>query len=665
MTAPAAAQSGAAAGADLEYLYRTAPIGLAFIGSDLRYRRINERLAAFNGVPLEQHLGRPIQEVLPDAAPRIVPMLEEVMRTGRPILNREHEAVTVAHNGAPRAYRFSFYPVLEAGRCAGVNCVVEDVTAEKSARDALQTSEERYRKLFETTSDGILIVNSQGIYVDVNPSYCRILKGDRDRLIGAHFSEFIPPDRLQEAEASFQALQAGEPAAIEFPLRALDGSIVELSWTASSSYLPGLYFCVCRDLTERAALHAKEHEARQTAEQLNRVGPALLGELDLQKVVQTITDIATSLVGAEFGAYFYNVVNDRGESYTLYTLSGVPREKFAGFPMPRNTAVFAPTFNGEGVVRSEDITKDPRYGKNPPHYGKPKGHLPVRSYLAAPVVSRSGEVLGGLFFGHSVPGKFTERHEDLITGIAAQGALAMENARLFEQSKRAQSSLERSNRDLEAFAYSASHDLQEPLRNVSIFSQLLERRLGDTADPEIGKFVEGILKGVTRMQHLVQDLLAYAAATKPSEGPVPLVDSELVLATVLQNLKARIENTRIVSGKLPQVHIQEVHLSQILQNIISNALKYRGPDDPEIHVSAALKDGMWTFSVADNGIGIDPRYRTQIFGLFKRLHSRDQYTGSGVGLTICQRIVEQYGGRIWVDSPEPGPGSIFRFTLPA
>jgi len=135
-------------------------------------------------------------------------------------------------------------------------------------------------------------------------------------------------------------------------------------------------------------------------ETLNRIGAVLGSELDLAKLVQLLTDEATALCGAQFGAFFYNVTNESGESYMLYTISGVPREEFSKFPMPRNTAVFAPTFKGEGVVRSDDITKDPRYGKSAPYYGMPKGHLPVKSYLAVPVISRAGPVIGGLFFGH-------------------------------------------------------------------------------------------------------------------------------------------------------------------------------------------------------------------------------------------------------------------------
>ncbi len=189
---------------------------------------------------------------------------------------------------------------------------------------------------------------------------------------------------------------------------------------------------------EGMARDATDEVVRQKrlAETLYRIGGKLAEERDLSKLVQMVTDEATALIRAQFGAFFYNVVNDRGESYMLYTLSGMPREKFAKFPMPRNTAVFAPTFNGEGIVRLDDVTADPRYGRNAPYHGKPPGHLPVRSYIAAPVVSRSGEVLGGLFFGHERVGVFTAEDEQVLSGIAAQASVAIDNARLYEAIKR-------------------------------------------------------------------------------------------------------------------------------------------------------------------------------------------------------------------------------------
>ncbi len=187
---------------------------------------------------------------------------------------------------------------------------------------------------------------------------------------------------------------------------------------------------------ERAALLAREREAREEAETLNQVSCAIAGELDLQKLVQIITDAGTKLTGAKFGAFFYNEVNEEGEAYRLYTLSGAPREAFEKLGIPRITALFDPTFRGKGVVRSDDILTHPDYGKNPSHYGMPRGHLPVRSYLAAPVVSRSGEVLGGLLFGHPEPSVFTERAERISVGIASQAAIAIDNARFFSAAQK-------------------------------------------------------------------------------------------------------------------------------------------------------------------------------------------------------------------------------------
>lgn len=186
-------------------------------------------------------------------------------------------------------------------------------------------------------------------------------------------------------------------------------------------------------LEKEVAARTRELQAETNAlEILNRTGATLSAELDLDRVVQSITDAGVELTEAQFGALFYNIVDRGDESYTLYALSGVPREAFSEFAMPRNTKVFAPTFAGMGIIRSDDITKDPRYGQNAPYKGMPEGHLPVRSYLAIPVVSRTGEVYGGLFFGHEKPGVFTERSERLVVGLAAQAAIAIDNGRLYQ-----------------------------------------------------------------------------------------------------------------------------------------------------------------------------------------------------------------------------------------
>jgi len=228
-----------------------------------------------------------------------------------------------------------------------------------------------------------------------------------------------------------------------------------------------------------------------------------------------------------------------------------------------------------------------------------------------------------------------------------------------------QESLRRANADLEQFAYSASHDLKEPLRNISIYSELLELRYGKLLNGEGHDHLEIIRSGAKRMELLLQDLLSYIqVAGAADNGQLELTNANIVLGKVLSNLEMAIRESDAVvtSDSLPSVRISDVHLQQLLQNLISNALKYRSERRPRVHLSAERTDTHWVIAVKDNGIGIAKQYSERIFGIFKRLHGTERYAGNGIGLAICQRIVERYGGRIWVES-EPGEGSTFYFTL--
>ena len=237
------------------------------------------------------------------------------------------------------------------------------------------------------------------------------------------------------------------------------------------------------------------------------------------------------------------------------------------------------------------------------------------------------------------------------------------NEKLAEEGRRA---LERTNYELQQFAYAASHDLQEPLRNVSLYTQLLERRYGHKLDGDGNEFIRFVVGGAARMQDLVKALLDYTSVSSASDVEITPMDLNGVVRDVLSDMRARIEETQAVMtcDELPTLPIHGVHAQQMFQNLIGNAVKYRSEQAPRIHISAVEQDHQWTFAVQDNGIGVDPIYRERIFGLFKRLHSAEKYAGTGIGLAICQRVVERYGGKIWVES-EPGKGSTFFFTLPA
>jgi PAS domain S-box-containing protein len=422
----------------------------------------------------------------------------------------------------------------------------------------------------------------------------------------------------------------------------------------------------------RAELLAREIAARHEAEILNHLGNLAFAELDLEKLVQAITDAATELTAAQFCVFRYNAVADGHESNVLFAISGTARGAFDGFPPQGSAADLAASFRGSaGIVRYEDIRSDPRYDENAPLFSIPMG-LVVRSYLAAPVISRSEEVIGGLFFGHEKAGIFTAAHERIVSRVSTQAAIAIDNARLYKaaelarvQAQAASRDLERSNTDLERFAFVASHDLQEPLRVVTSFSQLLGRRYKGQLDKQADEYLDYILTGTRRMAALIEDLLSYSQIVHSTEKGEP-VDCSVVLDKVLESCRVTIEESEAIVTRdpLPVVEGDEGQISQLFHNLLTNALKYRKREAaPEVHVSARRTANEWIFSFSDNGIGIAKEYLQQIFVIFKRLHKKTAYPGTGIGLALCQRIIEGQAGRIWVES-EPGVGSTFYFTWP-
>jgi PAS domain S-box-containing protein len=243
--------------------------------------------------------------------------------------------------------------------------------------------------------------------------------------------------------------------------------------------------------------------------------------------------------------------------------------------------------------------------------------------------------------------------KDVTSRKQAQEALATRTAQL-----------ERSNAELQQFAYVASHDLQEPLRMITGYTNLLAKRYHGKLDDSADEFIAFAVDGANRMRMLINDLLTYSRVDSQGKKPVP-VDCELILSQTLAALGPAIQESagKVTHDRLPTVNGDDVQLGQLFQNLIGNALKYRNSVPPIVHIGCRRRQDDWLFSIRDNGIGIDPRFAEKIFVIFQRLHTREQYPGTGIGLAVCKRIIERHGGRIWVES-ELGQGSTFYFTLP-
>jgi signal transduction histidine kinase/CheY-like chemotaxis protein len=466
------------------------------------------------------------------------------------------------------------------------------------------------------------------------------------------------------------------------------------------------------DLRERKKADAALREQSRTLETLNNTGSAIAAELELERLVQKVTDAGVELTGAEFGAFFYNVLDSSGDKYLLYALAGAERSDFDRFGMPRATAIFHPTFMGEGVVRSDDITTDPRYGQNDPHRGMPEGHLPVRSYLAVSVISRSGEVIGGLFFGHPEAGQFTERHERLISGVAAQAAVAIDNARLYEAAQnevaermRAEAALRELNETLEQrvaeeiSARSAAeaalrqaqkmeavgqltggiaHDFNNLLTvvtgNIDMATRSLEA--GGTQDPRARRALDNAMKGAERAASLTQRLLAFSR--RQPLAPKALDVDRLVtgMSDLLNRALGEIVKLEIVTS--PGLWHVEADPNQLESAILNLAVNARDamPQGGELVIEttnarldeeycaahAEVAPGQYVvISVTDTGEGMPKHIQERVFEPFYT--TKDPGKGTGLGLSMVYGFVKQSGGHIKIYSEE-GQGTTIKIYLP-
>ncbi|HLL73915.1 MAG TPA: PAS domain S-box protein [Pyrinomonadaceae bacterium] len=425
-------------------------IGKTLEGTIMSWNKAAERTYGYTA---EEVVGRSVSILFPPDRPDELPQIMGRLRRGERIDHYETERVT--KGGERIIVSLTISPIRGPdGVIIGASTIARDITEmkrvqaereqllarEREARSAAEESELRYRSLARATSQMVWVTDADGMIEDM-PEWRSLTGQTAEEVRGRGWLDAIhPEDRERVARVWDAAFSSRAIYDVEYRIRSAAGGYRQV--TVRGVPVVGAegrvkeWIGTLTDVTEEKRAAARLREQAEVIETVNRTGQMIAGELDVQKVIQSVTDAATELSGARFGAFFYNVLDEHGASYMLYTLSGVPRSAFAHFPMPRATDLFGPTFRGEGTILIPDVVKDARYGKNSPYYGMPEGHLPVVSYLAVPVISRSGEVLGGLFFGHPEAAVFTERAARIIEGLAAQAAVALDNARLFEAAAR-------------------------------------------------------------------------------------------------------------------------------------------------------------------------------------------------------------------------------------
>jgi PAS domain S-box-containing protein len=710
---------------ELSDFFENAVVGLHWVGADGTILRANRAEMEMLGYAPEEYLGHHIAEFHADRG--VISDILRRLQAGEVL--REYPARLRCKDGSIKHVLIDSSVRWEGGEFVHTRCFTRDVTERKEAdRELMErarlsalgadvglalTQRDALPEMLNACAEAMVhhldaafarvwtlneeeqvleLRASAGLYTHLDGPHSRVPVGKyKIGLIAEerapHLTNDVPHDpRVSDHE---WAEREGMVAFAGYPLVVADRLVgvmalfarqplTEATLQAMSSVANGIALGI-----ERKRAEEELREQAEIIETVNRVGQTVAAELDQHKLVQAVTDAATEITGARFGSFFYNVLDERGESYMLYTLSGVPRSAFAHFPMPRNTDIFAPTFKGEGTVLIPDVKKDPRYGKNSPYYGMPEGHLPVVSYLAVPVVSRSGEVLGGLFFGHPEEGVFTERAARIVEGLAAQAAVAMDNARLFDAAQRARAEAEQvaaekerlyheareSNRLKDEFLATVSHELRTPLTAILGWSHML--RTGQFAGGDAAKALETIERNARSQAQLIDDLLDVSRIiTGKLRIDVRPVDPNSFIESAIEAVRPAAEAKgvrvqRIMDTGVVSVTGDPVRLQQVIWNLLSNAIKFT-PRGGRVLVRMERVNSHVEITVSDTGAGISPEFLPHVFDRFRQADQRTtrQHGGMGLGLAIVRHLVELHGGTVRAESEGEGQGATFTVLLP-
>ena len=574
------------------------------------------------------------------------------------------------------------------GTVLGMIGVMQEITKRKLADETLRRSEEELRALADSIPqlawmaepNGNIFWYNQGWYAYTGTNFAQMQDGGWQSV---HDPQMLPLVSQRWRES----VDAGEPFEMEFPLRGADGVfrwfLTRVNPVRDAQGRVNRWFGTNTDVDTVKQVQEALRDETRILELLNKTGTTLAAKLDLESLVQTLTDAATELTGAKFGAFFYNTTADNGDAYMLYVLSGMPRAAFEPFGMPRATPLFGPIFRGESPIRSDDVLTDPRYGRMAPTHGLPEGHPPVRSFLAVPVISRTSEVIGGLFVGHPEPGIFTDRSERLITGVAAQAAVAIDNARLYDAAQKAaaererlleserlaRQEAERMSEMKDEFLATVSHELRSPLSAILGWSHVLKRTAGSEADLKRG--LDTIERNARAQTQLIEDLLDMSRITS---GKVRLDMQPVEPASFIEAAVETIRPAAEVKGIALEMALDPGaatisgdpnRLQQVIGNLLSNAVKFTQKGG-KVRIALQRSASDVEISVADNGTGIKPEFLAHVFERFRQADASTtrRYGGLGLGLAIVRHLVELHGGTVEATSPGEGLGATFSIRLP-
>ncbi|MDQ2052062.1 PAS domain S-box protein [Natronolimnohabitans sp. A-GB9] len=546
--------------------------------------------------------------------------------------------------------------------------------------EAVEASDLTYGRTFQALADalpdGIIVLDSDSDIKYANPAVERILGYTPDELVGSSKVTIIPP-RLRQAhlDSLQRYLETGERnlnwTYVELPGQHKAGHEVPLGVSLNDfvhdgeRYFVGLF----RDITPR-----KEAERTLTAKVSQLESVAYLGRRALENpapddLLEKATDLLAAALNVDCCAVYEtttpDVPGDAGANETAFRVRSAVGcgDDLLEYETQRSTTADSvsladATLESDDPLVVEDLETDARFSTS-----NGLADCDIRSGMGV-TIGPLDDPWGVLLVYDDERREFADHDVDFLESIATIIATALERQRYERRLNETVDELEASNERLEQFAYAASHDLQEPLRMVSSYLSLIERRYIDDLDSDAEEFIAYAVDGADRMREMIDGLLEYSRVETQGE-PFEPVDLEAVLEDVRTDLQVVIEDSdaEITSESLPTVWGDSRQLRQLFQNLLSNAIEYSGDEPPQVHVEAERDGRMWRVSIHDAGIGIDPDDADRVFQVFERLHGREEYDGTGIGLALSRRIVERHGGEIWVDA-EPGEGSTFSFTLP-